>query len=166
VATPQAPSPVLFLPYLSGERTPHNDAAIRGLFTGLSHETHRPLLTQAVLEGVAFSLRDCLDSLTASGTTIEEADVIGGGSRSRTWIAIAASVLGLALHRVAEGEHGAAIGAARLARLAATGEAPEEACAKPQRLETVSPDARLVEAYAARFARYRALYPVVRMAAD
>ena len=61
---PGSPSPALFLPYLGGERTPHNDGAIRGAFAGLSHDTDRRLLTQAVLEGVAFSLRDCLDALS------------------------------------------------------------------------------------------------------
>ena len=76
------PSPALFLPYLGGERTPHNDGAIRGAFAGLSHDTDRAAMTQAVLEGVAFSLRDCLDALAASGTSVETADVIGGGSRS------------------------------------------------------------------------------------
>ena len=79
---PRTPSPALFLPYLGGERTPHNDATIRGAFAGLSYDTDRRLLTQAVLEGVAFSLRDCLDAIEASGTRIEAADVIGGGSRS------------------------------------------------------------------------------------
>ncbi len=116
VGSPASPSPALFLPYLSGERTPHNGGTIRGAFFGLSHDTDRPLLTQAVLEGVAFSLRDCLDALTASGTRIEAADVIGGGSRSRTWIAIIAAALGIPLHRLAEGEHigairGGAVGA-------------------------------------------------------
>ena len=67
VGAPISPSPALFLPYLGGERTPHNDGAIRGAFIGLSHETDRRLLTQAVLEGVAFSLRDCLDALTVLG---------------------------------------------------------------------------------------------------
>ena len=94
VGSPVSPSPALFLPYLGGERTPHNDGSIRGAFAGLSHDTDRRLLTQAVLEGVAFSLRDCLDALSASGTRIEAADVIGGGSRSRAWIAIIAAVLG------------------------------------------------------------------------
>ena len=65
--------PALFLPYLSGERTPHNDGTIRGAFAGLSHDTDRAALTQAVLEGVAFSLRDCLDALAASGTRVEAA---------------------------------------------------------------------------------------------
>ena len=162
MGTPHAPSAALFLPYLSGERTPHNDGAIRGAFAGLSHDTTRAALTQAVLEGVAFSLRDCLDSLTASGTSIAAADVIGGGGRSRGWVAILAAVLGLPLHRVAESEHGAAFGAARLARLAVTGEDPGAVCTPPSRLETIVPDPALAAAYAGRLAAYRALYPALK----
>ena len=157
VGAPVSPSAALFLPYLGGERTPLNNGAIRGAFAELSHDTDRRLLTQAVLEGVAFSLRDCLDALSASGTRIAEADVIGGGSRSRTWIAIIASVLGIPLHRLADGENGAAFGAARLARMAATGESPEAVCTSPARAETVLPDERLAEAYAGRIAHYREL---------
>lgn len=154
-----APSGALFLPYLSGERTPHNDGAVRGAFAGLSHDADRAALTQAVLEGVAFSLRDCLDALAASGTVIHEASVIGGGARSRAWVGIVAAALGIRLHRVVSGEFGGAFGAARLARLAATGETPESVCLPPAREETVEPDPALAEGYAARLPRYRALYP-------
>ena len=157
VGTPGAPSPALFLPYLGGERTPHNDAAIRGAFARLSHGTDRRLLTQAVLEGVAFSLRDCLDALAASGTRIETADVIGGGSRSGAWIGILASVLGLPLHRLSAGEHGGAFGAARLARMAVTGEAPDLICSPAERQETFEPDPVLTNAYAQQLVQYRAL---------
>jgi xylulokinase len=157
VGTPLVPSPELFLPYLGGERTPHNDGTIRAAFAGLSHDTDRGLLTQAVLEGVAFSLRDCLDALAASGTHVGGADVIGGGSRSRVWIVIIAAALGIPLHRLATGEHGGAFGAARLARMAVTGEAPETVCIPPAREETIVPDPVLVEAYALRISRYRAL---------
>ncbi|CAA9282546.1 MAG: Xylulose kinase [uncultured Acetobacteraceae bacterium] len=155
---PRAASPAVFLPYLSGERTPHNDGAIRGAFAGLSHGADRAALTQAVLEGVAFSLRDCLDALAASGTVVREASVIGGGSRSRAWVAIAAAALGVPLHRVVSGELGGAFGATRLARLAVTGEAAEDVCVPAVRAETVEPDPALAEAYASRLPRYRALY--------
>ncbi|ATR21007.1 Xylulose kinase [Roseomonas mucosa] len=155
------PSEAVFLPYLSGERTPHNDGAVRGAFAGLSMDTERAALTQAVLEGVAFSFRDCLDALAASGTVIREADVIGGGSRSRAWIGIIAAVLGIPLHVLAEGEYGGAFGGARLARLAVTGEDPAAVCTPPRRLETVMPDAELTGAYAAPLRRYRALYPAI-----
>jgi xylulokinase len=161
---PAAPSEATFLPYLSGERTPHNDGAIRGAFIGLSQDTGRAALTQAVLEGVAFSFRDCLDALRSAGTVITEADVIGGGSRSGTWIAVLASVLGITLHRLADGEHGGAFGAARLGRLAATGEDPVVLCTPPRRLAAIEPVPALQEAYQARLARYRAMYPALRAA--
>ena len=162
VALPIAPSEALFLPYLGGERTPHNDASLRAGFAGLSHETDRASLTQAVLEGVAFSLRDCVDALAASGTRIEEAMVIGGGSRSRTWVAIIAAALGVTLHRVGGGEHGAAFGAARLARMAARGEAPGQVCARPEIVETIKPDPALAERYAGRIGEWRALTGALR----
>ena len=164
LGTPHAPSAALFLPYLSGERTPHNDGAIRGVFAGLSYDTTRAALTQAVLEGVAFSIRDCLDSLAASGTRIEAADVIGGGGRSRTWVAILAAVLGIDLRRVAESEHGAAFGAARLARLAVSGEDPAAVCTRQAALETIAPDPALAAAYVPRLAAWRALYPAIKSA--
>src|SRR5262249_43240467 len=83
---PEAPSPVGFLPYLSGERTPHDDPDVRGMLDGLSHATDRETIVQAVLEGVAFALADCRDVLADSGLAISEADAIGGGSRSRFWL--------------------------------------------------------------------------------
>jgi xylulokinase len=158
VGHPVSPSPAVFLPYLGGERTPHNDGTLRGAFAGLSHATDRRLLTQAILEGVAFSLRDCLDGLLASGTRIETADVIGGGSRSRMWVAVIASVLGIPLSRLEAGETGGAFGAARLARMAVTGEAPDVVCTPPARAETILPDPALTSAYAARLAVYRRLH--------
>lgn len=159
---PTAPSRVTFLPYLSGERTPHNDASIRGSFIGLDHDTSREAMTQAVLEGVAFAFKDCLDALAAAGTRLEQADVIGGGSRSRYWIAILASVLGLPLNRIEDGETGGAFGAARLARMAATGESPTDICRPPRRLETIAPLPALQQAYAEKHALYRALYPALK----
>jgi xylulokinase len=156
---PVAPSAVRFLPYLSGERTPHDDASVRGLFSGLGHETGRDALVQAVLEGVAFAFADCRDALAAAGTRIAEADLIGGGSRSRFWASVLANVLGFPLHRLPEGETGAALGAARLGRMAATGEAPQEVCGPPERVETVEPDPTLSEAYADALERWRAIYP-------
>ena len=159
---PDAPSRAIFLPYLSGERTPHNDTAIRAAFIGLDHDASREAMTQAVLEGVAFAFKDCLDALAAAGTRLTEADVIGGGSRSRFWIAVLASVLGLPLHRVEDGERGGAFGAARLARMAATGESPAAICLPPRRIETIAPDPILQAAYAERHALYRALYPALK----
>jgi len=137
--TRQAPSPAIFRPYLGGERTPHNDATLRASFTNLGHGTTRADLTQAILEGVAFSLRDCTDALAASGTTITQATVIGGGGRSQIWLQILASALNLELHRLENADHTVAQGAARLARLALTREDPATICTKPHRAETIPP---------------------------
>ncbi|GGF05238.1 xylulokinase [Aliidongia dinghuensis] len=158
------PSAAWFLPYLSGERTPLNDGTVRGAFAGLSHQTSRATLTRAVLEGVAFSFRDCLDALAQAGIKIRDADVVGGGSRSRLWIEILAAALGIPLNRLTDGEHGGAFGAARLARLAVTGEDPAAVCTPPKRLETIAPDPGLAEAYAQRITRYRQLGAAVRTA--
>ena len=116
------PSPVRFLPYLDGERTPHNDAAASGAFVGLRGATGREDMVQAVLEGVAYAARENLDALGRASSPIAEVDLVGGGSRSALWAQITADVLGIPVHRVEEGEVGAALGAARLGRLAATGE--------------------------------------------
>jgi xylulokinase len=156
---PARPSDVLFLPYLSGERTPHNDARIRGAFIGLSHETDRAALVQAVMEGVAFALKDCLNALQAAGTRINSADVIGGGARSPLWRVIIGNVLDLPLAEVTGAEVSGAFGAARLGRMAATGEAPADVCHKAARGKTLQPDPALRDGYAASYARYRKLYP-------
>jgi xylulokinase len=89
---------------------------------------------------------------------ITEADVIGGGSRSRLWTRVIASALDIPLHRLADGEQGGAFGAARLARMAVTSESPRDVCTPSVRTETILPDSRLAEAYATRQIRYRALY--------
>ncbi|WP_284421932.1 MULTISPECIES: xylulokinase [unclassified Bradyrhizobium] len=157
-AAPAAPSPVSFLPYLAGERTPHDDPNVRGLLDGLSHATDRNAIVQAVLEGVAFALADCRDALTDTGLVIAEADAIGGGSRSDLWLAILASVLNLPIHRLAEGETGAAFGAARLARLAVTGEEIASVCTPPARVRSFAPDPALAADYAERLPRWRRLY--------
>ena len=155
---PRLPSPVSFLPYLAGERTPHDDPVVRGMLDGLSHGTDREAIVQAVLEGVAFALADCRDVLADAGIGIAEADAIGGGSRSRFWLAVLASVLNVPIHRFAEGETGAAFGAARLGRLAVTGEAIDTVCTPPRRIETFEPDRVLVDAYADRLPAWRELY--------
>ena len=160
----ERPSPVLFLPYLSGERTPHNDAEIRGAFAGLSHQSDRKELTQAVMEGVAFALKDCLDALRAAGTDLQAADAIGGGSRSALWLRIIANVLDLPIHRLADSEVSGALGAALLGRMAATGEDPRSVCKPPQRSATIEPTAGLRDAYSGAFARYRKLYPGLKEA--
>ncbi|OJF96580.1 xylulokinase [Pararhizobium antarcticum] len=158
----KAPSGVTFLPYLSGERTPHNDAAIRGAFIGLGHESSRVVLTQAVLEGVSFALRDSLEALKAAGTNLSRVTAIGGGSRSRYWLKSIATALDLPVDLPADGDFGAAFGAARLGLIAATGADPVATCTAPKTDETIAPDAALKGAYEEAYQRYRRLYPALK----
>ena len=162
----RAPTGVTFLPYLSGERTPHNDAVIRGSFLGLAHESDRPALTQAVLEGVTFAIRDNLEALKSAGTSISRVTAIGGGSRSRYWLASIATALGVPVDLPADGDFGAAFGAARLGLIAATGADPIAVCAPPKTAETIEPVSALSGAYESAYARYRAAYPAVRSVAN
>jgi xylulokinase len=160
--TLKAPGSVIFLPYLSGERTPHNDAAIRGVFAGLGHESARVALTQAVLEGVSFAIRDSLEALRAAGTSLTRVTAIGGGSRSRYWLKSIATALNLPVDLPADGDFGAAFGAARLGLIAATGADPIATCTAPETAETIAPDASLVSAYEDGYQRYRRLYPAIK----
>lgn len=158
----RAPGSVQFLPYLSGERTPHNDSAIRGAFLNLDIGTDTPALTQAVLEGVSFGLMDSLAALRATGAAPERLLAIGGGAGSRYWVKMLATILGLPLDRLGAGETGAALGAARLAMIAATGATPESVITRPAVSETIEPEAGLSEAYAEAYARFRTLYPSIK----
>ncbi len=154
----EQPANALFLPYLTGERTPHNDPHARGVFFGLSPTTSGTELAQAVLEGVAFSFADAKHCLERAGTNLTSAGVIGGGARSRLWTGIMASVLDLPVTRYSGGETGPAFGAARLARLAASGESPQDVCRPPPVLDVVAPDPALVEAYRPRVDGFRRFY--------
>ncbi|MDX8527172.1 xylulokinase [Mesorhizobium sp. MSK_1335] len=162
--TLKAPTGVTFLPYLSGERTPHNDSAIRGSFTGLAHESSRAVLTQAVLEGVAFAFRDSLEALKKAGTTLTRVTAIGGGSRSRYWLKAVATALQVPVDIPTDGDFGAAFGAARLGLIAATGADPLAVCTAPATDATIEPDAGLGGAFADAYQRYRGLYPAIRSA--
>ncbi len=156
------PTGVTFLPYLSGERTPHNDAAIRGSFTGLAHESDLASLTQAVLEGVAFAFRDSQLALAAAGTTLSRVTAVGGGSRSRYWLKAVATALGVPVEIPSDGDFGAAFGAARLGLIATENADPIAVCAAPETAETVDPVAGLRDAYETAYARYRAMYPAIK----
>ncbi len=160
--TLQEPGRVRFLPYLSGERTPHNDAAIRGAFTGLGAETGRDDMTRAVLEGVAFGLRDSAEALRGARAELGHLLAIGGGSRSRYWLRLIATVLNTPLHLPASGEFGAALGAARLGLLAATGIAPEEVITPPATAEVIEPVAEMVAPYEAAYQRFGPAYRAIR----
>ncbi|MEA3533520.1 xylulokinase [Rhizobium sp. CC-YZS058] len=160
----KAPTGVTFLPYLSGERTPHNDAAIRAVFAGLGHESSRVVLTQAVLEGVSFAIRDSLEALKSAGTELKRVTAIGGGSRSRTWLSSIATALDIPVDLPADGDFGAAFGAARLGLVAATGADPLSVFTAPRTAATIDPEQALTGAYEEAYQRYRRLYPAVRTA--
>jgi xylulokinase len=161
---PARPSPVTFLPYLTGERTPHNDPQATGIFAGITPSTDRADLTRAVLEGVAYSFADAAACLAEAGTHLERAAVIGGGARSALWVQILADVLGVPLGRFKGGEKGPAFGAARLGRTAATGE-PIAAVAKaPPLLDVAEPRPALTAAYAERVEGFRRLYQATKAA--
>ncbi len=158
------PSGISFLPYLAGERTPHNDAAIRGAFVGLSHQAERSTLTQAVLEGVAFAIRDNLSALENAGTTLERVTAVGGGSRSHYWLKLLATVLNIPVDIPAEGDFGAAFGAARLGLIAASEADPVAVCSSPMIKQTLEPEDTLQDDYAAAYGRYTRLYPLLKSA--
>jgi len=154
---------LLFAPYLAGERTPHADPHARGAFVGLSLRHDRGALARAVMEGVAYGLRDSLELPRELGVTAQAGRISGGGARSALWIRIVAPVLGLPLERTAS-EEGSAFGAALLAGVRA-GIFPDVATAVEQGLavrERVKPDTAWADAYTEGYFRFRALYPALR----
>lgn len=150
----------LFLPYLSGERTPHNDAFARGVWFGLGHDTGRAELAYAVLEGVAFGLADGHDAVLDAGGVARSVSLTGGGSRSRFWARLIASALDVPLALPEASEVGAALGAARLGHLAAEPSASvADVCAPPPVTAMADPVAAWQPLLRTRLARFRALYP-------
>jgi xylulokinase len=148
----------LFLPYLTGERTPHNDPLAQGVFFGLTQNSDRVSLAQAALEGVAFGLADGVDALHDTGAVIETLTVIGGGARSKYWGKILASVFNQPLIYRAGAEVGPAYGAARLARLAFTGESVEDVCTPPPIRDIIEPSEKMRDHFAARRDLFQSLY--------
>lgn len=157
----QAPGRTLFLPYLGGERTPHNDAQVRGSFLHLDHGTDQAAMTRAVLEGVTHAIRDSYEALSATGTRINRLIAVGGGSKSDYWVQAVATSLGLPVELPVAGDFGGAFGAARLGMMAATG-AGVEIAAAPQIARTIDPDTSLTSAFAEAHTRYRASYSAVK----
>ena len=157
-----AQGPELFLPYLSGERTPHNDPHIRAALLALDNDTTPGRIAAAVLEGVAFAHADGLAALREAGTRIEELAVIGGGARSAHWGRILAAALDARLLYLEGGEVGPALGAAKLALMAVTGASAAEACTRPPLSHVIEPDPALAERLAPKRDRFRAAYPVLR----
>jgi xylulokinase len=154
--------PEIFLPYLSGERTPHNDPAARGVLFGLNHDSDVAAIGQAVLEGVAFAFADGLDALIEAGATIDKISVIGGGARSMWWGGVLAAALKRPLVYRDGSEVGPAFGAARLARIAKTKERAEDVCRPPPIRATVEPNARDIEQLAPKRACFAKLYQDLR----
>ncbi|MEO6929374.1 MAG: FGGY-family carbohydrate kinase, partial [Casimicrobiaceae bacterium] len=152
------PRRLVMLPYLDGERTPHNDAAACGVLFGIDAATTRADIGRAALEGIAFALADGLEALEAGGSPIGSLAVIGGGSRSPAWGRILAAVLGRTLVYPRHGDSGPALGAARLARIAVDATDARTAFAKPPIASTIEPDAALADALGERRGIFRALY--------
>ena len=149
---------LVMLPYLEGERTPHNDAAACGVLFGIDGATTPADVARAAIEGVAFALADGLAALEAKGPRIGALAVIGGGARSSAWCHIIAAALQRTLVLPRHGENGPAFGAARLARMAVDRIDAAQALAKPVVAETIEPDAALVAALSRRRTLFRALY--------
>jgi xylulokinase len=148
----------IFLPYLSGERTPHNDPAATGLFAGLTAAHGADALVYSVMEGVAFAFADGVDVLTEAGARPVEPLLVGGGARSGFWGQMIADVTGLTIDLAAGAEAGAALGAARLAMLAAKAGDEKSVCARPPVQRQFIPDPARAALHAPRLKRYRALY--------
>ncbi len=153
----QRESAPLFLPYLSGERTPHNSATVRGSFHNLSHDTDAAALAYAVMEGVTFGLHDGLRALQAAGSTVERLSLVGGGARSAMWAQQLASSLNLEIVTVGGAIAGGALGAARLAWLANGGDLAT-VCVAPDIERVFSPDPTEQAVLTPRNDKFRQLY--------
>lgn len=154
---------VYFLPYLMGERSPHNNPNARGTFIGMSMDTSKSDMTQAVLEGVAFALRDSLEVAKSLGINIERTKICGGGAKSPLWKKIISNVLNLKVDMI-ESEEGPALGGAILAAVACNEfESIEDAVNKLVKVrETIEPEKELVEKYEERYNKFKKIYPTVK----
>lgn len=154
---------VYFLPYLMGERSPHNDANARGTFIGMTMDTTRSDMYQAVLEGVAFAIRDSFEVAKSLGIDIKSSKICGGGAKSLLWKKIFANVLGIRLD-IIESEEGPGYGGAMLAAVACGEYASvEEAAAKLVKVvDTVEPDAEIAARYEERYRKFALVYPTVK----
>ncbi len=154
---------VYFLPYLMGERSPHNDPQARGTFIGMTMDTTRADMTQAVLEGVAFALRDSLEVAKDLGVKIERTKICGGGAKSPLWKKIIANVLGIKVD-VLESEEGPSMGGAMLAAVACGEYASVEdiAAAFVKVVDTVEPDPELTAKYEERYQQFKQIYPACK----
>ncbi|HKN29389.1 MAG TPA: xylulokinase [Roseiarcus sp.] len=158
----RGPGGLVFLPYLSGERTPLDDPYARGVLFGMSEATTRADVARAAMEGVALTLADARDSLHAAGAVIERVSLIGGGAKSALWTRMIAAATGFTVVRMHGGEAGPAFGAARLARMAATGEPAEAVCKPPEIADVTKPEPELAAAFAKQRERFTALYAALK----
>lgn len=158
---------VYYLPYLMGERSPHNNPDARALFIGMSMDSTRADMTQAVLEGVAFAIRDSFEVAKDLGINITETKICGGGAKSPLWRKIIANVLGIKVN-IIESEEGPGLGGAMLAAVACGEYASvEEAAAKIVKvIDYVEPDAALTAKYDAKYAKFKEIYPTVKSLYD
>ena len=156
------PGQMQFLPYLSGERTPHNASAIRGALLNIDITSSRADLTQAVMEGVSFALRDTLEVLKSTGTRPSRLIAIGGGAQSQFWLETLATVLNLPIDIPQKSAFSVALGAARLAIVGHTGAQPDEVMAQPKVTTTIEPHKELKAAYGEAYRRYVRLYPTLK----
>ena len=154
---------VFYLPYLMGERSPHNNPDARAMFVGMSMDTTREDMTLAVLEGVAFGLRDSLEVARSLGIRIDSSRICGGGAKSSLWRQIIAAVMNVKLE-IIESEEGPGYGAAILAAVGCgTFESVESACEKLVKvIDTVEPDPELVQKYEEKYQKFKQLYPIMK----
>ncbi len=154
---------VFYLPYLMGERSPHNNPDARAMFVGMSMDTTREDMTLAVLEGVAFGLRDSLEVARSLGISIDSSRICGGGAKSPLWRQIIAAVMNVKLE-IIESEEGPGYGAAILAAVGCgTFESVESACEKLVKVvDTVEPDSELVQKYEEKYQKFKQLYPIMK----
>ena len=154
---------VFYLPYLMGERSPHNNPNARAMFVGMSMDTTREDMTLAVLEGVAFGLRESLEVARSLGIRIDSSRICGGGAKSPLWRQIIAAVMNVKLE-IIESEEGPGYGAAILAAVGCgTFESVERACEKLVKVvDTVEPDPELVQKYEEKYQKFKQLYPIMK----
>lgn len=157
---PRAATDLLFVPFLDGNWSPRNDADIRGGFVGLAHQHDDAALTQAVLQGVAFAIRECADAFRAGGSTFRRLLAIGGGSRSSLWLSMLADLLETELDVPTTSALGAAMGAARLGMIAATNAAPTDILTRPEIGRRIAPVADHIASYEDAYTQWLAVSQV------
>ncbi len=161
-AKTSGPTSVTFLPYLSGERTPHNDVNARAAFFGMSKSTDKRVLCQAVMEGVGFAMRDCLEALKSTGTDLPGMYVIGGGSNSGFWVDTLAQILNLPLYIPGKSDFGAAMGAARLAMIGVSNIDLASVMVQPEIQQVYEPNPDLVSDYETAYQKYTKSYSALK----